>query len=91
MLYRQATAKRIAKDHKTSLKTNAKGNSLGGGKKEVTTRNKKITNGKVTHKGKHKIIVGNHPHKNMLLKQATVRRAQTQEMEIAFEIKRPAT
>ena len=47
--------------------------------------------GKLTHKGKHTIKVGSHPHTNMISKPATMRRVQTQEMGIAFEIKRSAT
>ena len=47
--------------------------------------------GNLTGKGKHTVKVGNNPHTNMISKPAIMRRVQKQEMEIAFEIKRPAT
>ena len=44
----------------------------------------------LTGKGKHKVKVGNHLHKNKS-KPATVRRAQIQDIGNSLEIKRPAT
>ena len=57
--YKQAKAKRI-QYHQTSFTTNVKGIFLG--RKRDTIRNKKITNGQLTSKGKHIIKVGNHSY-----------------------------
>ena len=37
-----------------------------------TTSNKKMTNGKLTGKGKHTVEVGNHPHTNMISKPSII-------------------
>ena len=46
---------------------------------------------KLTGKGKYIVKVGNHPHRNIISKQGTVRRAQMQDIRNAFDIKRSAT
>ena len=47
--------------------------------------------GKLTGKGKHTVMVGNHPHTNMVSKPAIMRRVHLQDIGNAFEIKTPAT
>ena len=46
--------------------------------------------GKLNNKGKHKVIVGNHPHTTIISKSATTRGVQIQEIRITLEIKKPA-
>ena len=46
---------------------------------------------KLTGKGKDNIKVGNLPLTNMISKLASMRRGQMQNIENAFEIKRPAS
>ena len=47
--------------------------------------------GKLMGKGKNTVKVGYHLHTTLLSKPAIMRRAQTQDIENKFEIKRPAT
>ena len=55
------------------------------------TRNKKITNAKLTGKGKDTVKVGNHLHTNVKSNSnCERRRVQRQDTGNAFEIKRPA-
>ena len=46
---------------------------------------------KLTGKGRGNLKVGNHPLTNMISKLASMRRGQMQNIENAFEIKRPAS
>ena len=46
---------------------------------------------KLTGKGKHKAMVGNHPHTNMISKPAIMRRVEMQDTGNVLEIKRPET
>jgi len=49
-------------------------------------------NGKAHQQSKHIVKVGNHPHTNMISKPAIIKEESTmQDIENAFEIKRPAT
>ena len=59
------------------------------GRPKLETRKAQL--GKLNNKGKHEVIVGNHPHTNIISKLATTRGIQIQEIRITLEIKRPAT
>ena len=49
-------------------------------------------NGKAHQQSKHIVKVGNHPHTNMISKPAIIKEESTmQDIENAFEIKRPAS
>ena len=60
-------------------------------KKRPQLERRKSQMEKLTSKGKHTVKIQNHPHANIISKPEIVRRAQMQNIENTFEIKRPGT
>lgn len=88
---RYAKAKRI--QHQKIIFAKIVKTTSQSGKEKATKQKQENRMEKLTSKGKHKVKVRNHPHTNMVSKQAIMRQGEHKGriLENGSEIKRPAT